>query len=185
MRLQSLVRAILIMVVGIAAAVAAEPPPKTVIYLGATLIDATVPAPRQSMAIITAGDRIVAVRSAAGFVPQEGDEVLDVRNKFIVPGLVNTHVHLATLADPPVARAYLRRELYSGVTTVRDMAGDVRLLGELKREAQFNEAPSADIYYVAAMAGPAFFVDHARMMRLEARWLGRFLGCKRSRRARI
>ena len=44
------------------------------------------------------------------------------------PGLVNTHVHLATLADPPVAKAYLRRELYSGVTTVRDMAGDVRLL---------------------------------------------------------
>ena len=53
---------------------------------------------------------------------------------------------MATLADPPVAHAYLRRELYSGVTTVRDMAGDVRLLSELKRAAEFDELVSPDIY---------------------------------------
>lgn len=39
------------------------------------------------------------------------------------------------------------------------MAGDVRLLGELKREAEFDEIPSPDIFYAAVMAGPAFFVD--------------------------
>lgn len=111
------------------------------------------------MAIVTRGDRIAAVRSAKGFRKEEGQEVIDVRNKFIIPGLVNTHVHLATLADPPIAKAYLRRELYSGVTTVRDMAGDVRLLGELKREAEFDEIASPDIFFVAVTAGPEFFAD--------------------------
>lgn len=134
------------------------PPPKSVVYLGATLIDGTGTAGADNMAIVTRGDRIVAIRSAAGF-HADGEEIVNVRNKFIVPGLINTHVHVATLADPPVAKAYLRRELYSGVTTVRDMAGDVRLIAELKREADRGDIASPDIYFVALMAGPQFFVD--------------------------
>lgn len=141
------------------AAPAADLPPKTVVYLGATLFDSTASVARLNMAIVTSGERIVAVRSAEHFEPKPGDQIVDVHNKFIVPGLMNTHVHLATLAEPPVAHAYLRRELYSGVTTVRDMAGDARLLGELKREARFNEIASPDIYYAALMAGEAFFLD--------------------------
>jgi imidazolonepropionase-like amidohydrolase len=148
-----------IFVAVVAGASAADAPPsKSVVYLGATLIDGTGTAARQNVAILTRDDRIVAIRSADGFHP-DGQEIVDVRKKFILPGLINTHVHLATLADPPVARAYLRRELYSGVTTVRDMAGDARLLGELKREADLNEIASPDVYFVALMAGPGFFVD--------------------------
>jgi imidazolonepropionase-like amidohydrolase len=132
--------------------------PKFVVYLGATLLDGTVP-PRVNTAIVTRGDRVVAVQSAEGFHAEQGQEVVDVHDTFVIPGLINTHVHLATLAEPLVAKAYLRRELYSGVTTVRDMAGDSRLLGELKREAEFDEIASPDIFFVALMAGPEFFVD--------------------------
>ena len=39
------------------------------------------------------------------------------------------------------------------------MAGDVRLLAELKRVAEFEEIPAPDIYCAAVMAGPEFFVD--------------------------
>jgi imidazolonepropionase-like amidohydrolase len=130
-----------------------------VVYLGATLIDGTSAAARPNMAIVTRGDRISMVIPAGSFHAEPGQDVINVRDRYIIPGLVNTHVHLATLADPPVARAYLRRELYSGVTTVRDMAGDVRLLSELKRAAEFDELVAPDIYYVALMAGPDFFVD--------------------------
>ena len=153
--------AALLLTVGVAAdsGAADAPPPKTVVYLGATLIDGTSADARPNMAIVTRGDRISAVLPAANFKGEPGQDIVNVRDRYIVPGLVNTHVHLATLADPPVARAYLRRELYSGVTTVRDMAGDVRLLSELKRAAEFDELVSPDIYYVALMAGPDFFVD--------------------------
>jgi imidazolonepropionase-like amidohydrolase len=109
--------------------------------------------------ILTRGSQITGVQPEKGFHADPGTEVIDLHGKYVIPGLVNTHVHLATLADPPVAHAYLRRELYSGVTSVRDMAGDVRLLAELKREAEFDEVPSPDIYYVALMAGPGFFTD--------------------------
>lgn len=149
---------VLLIAVVAGASAADAPASKSVVYLGATLIDGTGTAARHNVAIVTRDDRIFAVRSADGFHP-DGNEIIDVRNKFILPGLINSHVHVATLADPPVARAYLRRELYSGVTTVRDMAGDARLLGELKREADLNEIVSPDIYFVAVMSGPGFFVD--------------------------
>jgi hypothetical protein len=73
--------------------------------------------------------------------------------------LINSHVHLATLPVPRDARAYLRRELHSGVTMVRDMAGDVRLLAELKREASAGEIAAPDIFYAALFAGESFFTD--------------------------
>lgn len=135
------------------------PAPKVVVYLGGTVFDGTLAPPKANMAILTRRERVVAVLPADGYqVPKEA-EIVDAHGKFIIPGLINSHVHLATSADPGVAKAYLRRELYSGITAVRDMAGDVRLLSELKREAEFDEIPSPDIYYAALMAGPDFFKD--------------------------
>ena len=133
--------------------------PPIVVYLGASLIDGTGVGLQPNMAIVTEGARILAVAPAANFKAPKGAEIVNIGGKFIIPGLINSHVHLATTADPADAKAYLRRDIYSGVTTVRDMAGDTRLLGELKREAEFDEIPSPDIYYAALMAGPAFFKD--------------------------
>jgi imidazolonepropionase-like amidohydrolase len=132
---------------------------KDVAYVGATVFDGIGVAGRRDMVIITRADRIVAILPAKEYRATKSTEVVSVHGKVIIPGLINSHVHLATLAKPSAAKAYLRRELYSGVTAVRDMAGDARLLGELKREAEFDEIPSPDIYYAAVMAGPAFFVD--------------------------
>lgn len=136
-------------------------PPKTTAYLGATLIagSGAGTAPQPNTVIIVKGDRIAEVRPAAGFTPVKGQTVIDVHGKYIIPGLINTHVHVATFADVALAKAYLRREFYSGVTSVRDMAGDSRLLAELQREAAFDEIDSPDIDFVALMAGPEFFAD--------------------------
>ena len=49
--------------------------------------------------------------------------------------------------------------LLSGITSVRDMAGDARALASLSRDAGLDEIISPDIYYAALMAGPAFFKD--------------------------
>ncbi len=138
---------------------AAEKPATTVVYWGVTLIDTRTGITRPNIAIFTLGDHIVEIRSGGKVVARNGQEPVDVHGKFVIPGLVNSHVLTATVAVPAVAKAYLRRELYSGVTTVRDMAGDIRLLSELKREAAFGEIPSPDIFYVALIAGPEFFVD--------------------------
>jgi imidazolonepropionase-like amidohydrolase len=144
---------------GAGASEPSAPGAKNAVYIGATVYDGVAAEGRSDMAIITHAGRIEAmVPTSAVHVPKD-TEVIDVHGKFVVPGFINTHVHLATSADPSAAKAYLKRELYGGVTAVRDMAGDVRLLGELKREAEFDEIPSPDIYYAALMAGPEFFVD--------------------------
>lgn len=132
---------------------------KDTAYVGATIYDGTGIAGRPDMVIVTRAGRIAAILPASGYRARKGTEVILVPGKFLIPGLINSHVHLATLANPSAARAYLLRELYSGVTAVRDMAGDARLLGELKREAEFDEIQSPDIYYAAVMAGPQFFTD--------------------------
>lgn len=53
----------------------------------------------------------------------------------------------------------MRRDLYGGVTAIRDMADDLRAVGELARASRAAEIPGPDIYYAALMAGPSFFVD--------------------------
>lgn len=133
--------------------------PKTVAFVGASLFDGTAKGLQTNCTILVRGARIVAVGPVDEIHVPTDAKVVNVNGRFIIPGLINSHVHLATLANPREARAYLRRELYSGVTAVRDMAGDVRLLGELKREAEFDEIIAPDVYYAALMAGPGFFID--------------------------
>jgi imidazolonepropionase-like amidohydrolase len=77
----------------------------------------------------------------------------------VLPGLIDAHTHHATEPDLLGARAELAREIHGGVTTVRDMAGDVRLLGELQREGLAGEIPAPDLRYSALVAGADFFTD--------------------------
>lgn len=84
-------------------------------------------------------------------------------NKFIIPGLIDTHVHLATDPSGSDNRARAEKDLHdmlmSGITCVRDMAGDARALASLSRDALVDDIQAPDIYYSALMAGPPFFSD--------------------------
>ncbi|HEX5342541.1 MAG TPA: amidohydrolase family protein [Duganella sp.] len=132
-----------------------------VIYSGATLIDGTVAAPRAGMAIIVKDDRIEAVLPASGLTAQQtkGARMVDVNGQYLLPGLIDSHVHYATNPDRPYAEAELKRNIYGGVTGVRDMAGDARELAGLSRDALLNRIPSPDVFYASLVAGPSFFKD--------------------------
>jgi imidazolonepropionase-like amidohydrolase len=125
------------------------------IYTNVTLIDGTGAPARPHMAIVVEDERIAAVGPAV----KPGKNIVDMHGAFALPGLINTHVHLATWPDLPFAQAQLRRDLYAGITAVRDMAGDTRELGYLARTARIGETPGSDVYYAALMAGPEFFHD--------------------------
>src|SRR5688572_31598872 len=47
------------------------------------------------------------------FTPPAGATVIDVGGRYVVPGLIDAHTHISTLANA-------RRALESGVTTVRN-----------------------------------------------------------------
>jgi hypothetical protein len=128
-------------------------------YVGASVLNQSGNEFDPNTTIIVRDAKIAAIGRGASVAIPDGAHTVRLNGKFIIPGLINSHVHLATLAVPAQARAYLRRELYSGVTMVRDMAGDVRLLAELEREASQDEIVSPDIYYAALFAGKSFFAD--------------------------
>jgi len=132
-----------------------------VIYRGATLIDGSGAAPRSDMAIIVDGERIKAIVPSAQLdaAATRDYQLRDMQGQYVLPGLIDTHVHYATRPDRPYAEAELKRDLYAGITAVRDMAGDARALADLARAALLVEIPAPDIFYAAVAAGPSFFSD--------------------------
>ena len=82
------------------------------------------------------GDRIAAVVASAA--PGAGDVVVELADRWLLPGLIDCHVHLTQPTDTPdpasaatrsdaavalFAAAAARRTLAAGVTTVRDVGG--------------------------------------------------------------
>jgi imidazolonepropionase-like amidohydrolase len=130
-----------------------------VLYRGATLIDGTGAPERRDMAILVRGERIEAIAPAAKLASPVGAKVVDVAGLYVLPGLINSHEHLATPPNRPWAQAMMEKDLYGGVTAVRDMADDLRQVADLARAARVGEIPGPDIYYAALMAGPEFFDD--------------------------
>ncbi len=111
------------------------------------------------MAILTDGERIVRIATDAQIAAPPGARSVEVAGLWAIPGLINSHVHLATPPDRPAAEREMRRDLYGGITGVRDMADDLRQLSDLARASLVGEIPGPDIAYAALMAGPEFFDD--------------------------
>src|ERR1700759_5255860 len=108
------------------------------IWRNATLIDGTGAPARTHMDIVVDGERIVEI-VADRMLPKARlatAAVIDLSGKFVIPGLIDSHGHMATPPDRRMAGAVLRRDLYGGVTAGRDMAGDLRLAGGARREAR-------------------------------------------------
>jgi imidazolonepropionase-like amidohydrolase len=146
---------------------AAEPPfapahqGERVVYRGATLIDGTGGPARPDMAVITNGERIEEVLPAARLTPAlVGDaRVVELGGRWLLPGLIDSHQHIATPPNDRRAEALLRRDLYSGITATRIMADDLRSIAELDRAARAGEIAGPDLFYAALVAGPGFFSD--------------------------
>ena len=142
---------------------AQEPVAPLEILHGFTLIDGLGGAPVRDGALAVRGATIVDTgpfEDVLARVPDgEASVRLDLGGGYVVPGLIDAHVHLATAPERDLAVAELRRLFRSGITAVRDMAGDARLLGALALEARTGRIEGPDIHYAALVAGPSFFED--------------------------
>lgn len=139
-----------------------EVQPVFILLKNASIIDG-IGEEARSGAILIKDNQIENVVYNQTISPPQGAIVYDLTDKFIIPGLIDAHVHFGTspsggdnLEDTKKRLAYM---LKNGVTAVRDMAGDTRFLGFLARNAALNEMPSPNIYYSALMAGSTFFDD--------------------------
>jgi len=103
------------------------------VFTGATLIDGTGAKPIEDASIIVEDEKIKEVGKALD-VPR-GAEVIDVAGRTLMPGLIDSHVHLCSNGDPDIMRMIhypmgmlqlfgyrnALNELEVGFTTVRDM----------------------------------------------------------------
>ena len=98
-----------------------------VLFENVTLIDGTGAAPVPGASVLVKGDRIDIV-SAGPIKHDRGVQVIDGRGKFLMPGLIDSHIHLGanTITDANSPEQHLlgvqalHGYLYSGVTAVYD-----------------------------------------------------------------
>ena len=140
---------------------AAAPKPLLLTHVG--LIDGTGSPVQRDMTIVIKDEHIAAVYPGAGQPVPKNADVRDLSGKYVIPGLIDAHVHI-TGAGPDIAhyQTFLHALLLGGVTGIRDMAGDDRLLQFLAEQANSHAFVSPDIFYVALMAGPTFFKEDGR-----------------------
>lgn len=101
--------------------------------IGAILIDGTGGPPMSDSVVVVAGSRIRAVGNRANMPIPAGVEKINGMGKFLVPGLIDVHVHIGSRSGPKYSAAEYTREriehnlnayLYFGVTSVRSMGTD-------------------------------------------------------------
>jgi hypothetical protein len=111
--------------------------------------------------ILIEGDIITGIGPTGSLRAPDSAEIFDLKGKFVIPGLIDTHVHLGMRGfsrSPKLIRQEFTRWIYSGVTTVREMGGDARLLAYEKRLIDLREIDGPDIYY-SATYGSVDMVD--------------------------
>lgn len=104
--------------------------------------------------IVVRGDSIASVTALTAPLPDSVDQRVSGAGAFVIPGLVDHHVHLT-----PGMTAALSRAARGGVTLVQAMAGDNRVAGEYARASLNKEIIAPEISYASVMAGPDFFTD--------------------------
>ena len=142
-----------------------EVPP--VVIRNVTLIDGNGGEPRSNVSLLMADDTIVGIVDDERDIPIES-KIFDYTGHYVIPGLIDSHAHVAfdarSQSDRTFATAVLKHLLYGGITTVRDMVGDGRILTGLARDAVLDEIESPDIYYSTYIAAPEFLYSDPRLI---------------------
>ncbi len=123
-------------------------PARVTFIQAGTLLDRPGERPRGPSTVIVRGGKIAEIRD--GFVaPEAGATLVDLRDRFVLPGLIDMHVHLLGIGgDPGRSRmtalnteaaddvlygvGNARATLLAGFTTVRDLGGDPRSIRALR-----------------------------------------------------
>jgi imidazolonepropionase-like amidohydrolase len=131
----------------------AVPPQDAIALTNANIVDVRNGAIARNSTLIIRGGRIEAVGAAS---PGAGIRTIDLRGRYVVPGLIDAHVHIGSPAQ-------MRAALDSGVTTVRS-AGvshfvDVGLRELVRRGAIAGPDMIATGYHVRPGVAQEFFLD--------------------------
>ena len=143
----------LILVIGVTImAQPAGPAADRVALVNANVVNVLTGAVQDGQTLMLAGGRIQSVGTAA---PPAGVRVVNLANRWVVPGLIDAHVHIASLPE-------MRAALQSGVTTARSAGvssyADVGLRELVKKGYVAGPDLLAAGYHVRTFPAPELFL---------------------------
>jgi hypothetical protein len=94
----------------------------------ATLFDGASSSAQPATSVLIENGRITTVAPAAQLQPPPGAEVIDATGKFVIPGLIDMHVHVELSGGDDALAAWRG----TGVTTIRDVGGSAEGLLPLR-----------------------------------------------------
>jgi len=119
----------------------------------------------RNVTVLIEGRNIRSIQDATQPLPANA-EVIDLQGKYVMPGLIDAHVHIRNFADA-------RRALLSGVTTVRSMGAAHFADVGMRELAAAGAIESPEIlaagYHVRPDPDPAFFMDFPHLNSLMAK----------------
>jgi imidazolonepropionase-like amidohydrolase len=132
----------LVLVIALASA-CRKPPPDGVALIGGTLVDGTGGPVLPEAAIVVRNGRIESVSTKGAFQLPPKTVAVNLRGRWIIPGLIDAHAHVAQWALP--------RYLAWGVTTVRDLHGQLDSSLALRERVNLGSVAGPRIYSAGAM----------------------------------
>ncbi len=93
----------------------------------------------------------------------ENTIIIDGSGKYVIPGLIDSHIHLMMGGDENGQKELLLKMLRTGVTTVQDLVGDARDLAFYSKQQKRGLIKSPEIYYAAMFTTTDFMKKDFRM----------------------
>lgn len=128
-------------------------PAETIALINASVVNVRDGSIQRNATVILRGGSIDSITASAA---PAGARTIDLRNRYVVPGLIDAHVHIASLPQ-------LRSALESGVTTVRSAGvsnfADVGMRELVKKGFVAGPDMIATGYHVRPGIAPEFFLN--------------------------
>ncbi len=128
---------------------------ETVVLRNMTVIDGTGKAAAANSALVMTDGRIAWVGPLAQLKAPEGAKTVDLGGKFVIPGLIDSHVHIGIMHDQTQDIKYYTREnveadlkTYAayGVTAVQVLGTDKDLVFDIRKEERAGRPKMARVF---------------------------------------
>jgi imidazolonepropionase-like amidohydrolase len=117
------------------------------IIQGGSVIDTRTGKAMENQTVVIEGDRITRVAPAKEVAVPSDARVVDARGRWIVPGLIDMHVHRAGQPDLVPFALYVA----NGVTSIRDMGGNLTLLRLARNEVESGKRLGTRLFFLGPL----------------------------------
>lgn len=153
-------RAVMCAVVAMAWAMSAWAQDNILLIENVTLIDGTGAPPLTNASVLVEGERVAEI-SFRSIIAPDGATVIDGEGKFLIPGIIDSHMHLPggrtgpgnreMIMDTETGLKVLHGFLYSGVTAVYDSGNHDQFIYKMRDDERAGRIVSPRIYATGSL----------------------------------